>query len=119
DSLILFSAGSTHSEPERLVTQARHAITADLIARVRALGLVERVIVATDSRVLAATLQPYDVVLDYDAPSASFAFSTRLAQVIERYDARKVFYLGGGAGALLGDEEIRLIVERLRAEDSV
>ncbi|TMC51561.1 MAG: hypothetical protein E6J26_09650, partial [Chloroflexi bacterium] len=118
-TLLVFSAGSTQSDAERLVTEARHAITADVIARVRALGLVERIVVATDSHALAETLQPFDVVVDYDAPSAPFAFGARLAQVVERYSVRKAFYVGGGAGALLSDDEWRLVVDRLRADDNV
>ena len=56
-TLLVFSAGSTQSHAERLVTEARHAITADVIARVRALALVERIVVATDSHALAETLR--------------------------------------------------------------
>ncbi len=118
-TLIIFSAGSIGNDAERLVTQTRHAITTDLIARARALNLVERVIVATDSHALIETLQPYDVLADLDDPTLAFTFSARLAQIVERYDVQKAFYIGGGAGALLSDDELHAIVERLRASNNI
>lgn len=117
-TLIVFSAGSLDDDVERLVTQARHAITADVVARARAIPAVERIIVATDSRELSATLQPYEVIADYD-DGQPFSFGARLAQIIERYDVQKAFYIGGGAGALLTDDEMRPIVERLRVADEL
>ncbi len=118
-TLIVFSAGATGNDAERLVTRARHAITADAIERARALKLAERIIVATDSPELLATLRPYDVIADVDHPATAFAFGARLAQIVERYDVRKAFYLGGGAGALLSDDEWLAIADRLRAGDNV
>ncbi|MEP7199203.1 MAG: hypothetical protein ABI874_05225, partial [Chloroflexota bacterium] len=118
-TLIVFSAGATDDEAERLVTLSRRAITADVVARARALHIVERIVVATDSRELIATLQPYDVIADYDDDGQTFTFGHRLAQIIERYDVRKPFYIGGGAGALLTDDELRSIADRLRAADNI
>ncbi|MCA1554766.1 MAG: hypothetical protein LC737_10345, partial [Chloroflexi bacterium] len=118
-ALIIFSAGSASNDAERLVTQTRHAMTRDLVARVRQLDLAEHIVVATDSHELIESLRDCDVIADYDDPSTSFTFSARFAQIIERRRLDKVFYLGGGAGALLTDDELRGIVERLRASENI
>jgi hypothetical protein len=118
-TLIVFSAGGTQDDTERFVTEARHAVTADVVARAREIEAIDRVIVATDSHSLGASLRPYGVIADYDDPALPFAFGQRLAQVIERYSPRKAFYIGGGAGALLSADELRHIVARLDAADNI
>ncbi|MBI1800552.1 MAG: hypothetical protein HYR71_02845 [Chloroflexi bacterium] len=118
-TLIIFSAGAMHDDAERLVTQARHAITADVVARARQVKAIERIIVTTDSPELIASLQPYDVVADYDDPAKPFAFGARLAQIIVQYDVQKPFYIGGGAAALLSADELGAMAERLQAADNI
>src|SRR5712692_5702850 len=118
-TLIVFSAGNTHDDAERLVTLSRHAVTADVVARARQVSAIERIIVGTDSRELIETLRPYAVIADYDEAARPFAFGARLAEIIERYDVDKPFYVGGGAGGLLTLDELRDIAEQLNASDHV
>jgi hypothetical protein len=120
-TLIIFSAGDERDEAERLVTRARHAITADVVARARQLACIGRIIVATDSRALVETLQPYEVIADFDLPpnGQPFDFGARFEQLLKQYDVRKPFYIGGGAGAFLTDDELRAIAETLRDVDNL
>jgi hypothetical protein len=118
-TLIVFSAGSLADSAERMVTETRHAITVDVVARARTIGVFQRIVVATDSQELAGALAPYDVQIDFDNPAERFAFGTRLAQLIERYQVEKAFYIGGGAGALLSSNEMRAIAERLDTEENI
>lgn len=118
-TLIVFSAGGLADSAERIVTETRHAITIDVVARARTIGVFGRIIVATDSQELAGALTPYDVLIDFDNPVEHFAFGARLAQLIERYQVDKAFYIGGGAGALLSADEMRAIAERLDAAENI
>ncbi len=118
-TLIIFSAGGLRDDAERLVTDARHAVTADVVALARQTEGIGRIIIATDSPALVETLKPYDVIADYDRALDTFAFSPRFEQIVRDYDVRRPFYLGGGAGALLTAAEMRGIVERLRDAEQV
>jgi hypothetical protein len=118
-TLIVFSAGGLADSAERMVTETRHAITVDVVARARTIGAFGRIIVATDSQALTGALAQYDVLIDFDNPEERFAFGARLAQLIERYQVEKAFYIGGGAGALLSAGEMRAIAERLDAAENI
>jgi hypothetical protein len=120
-TLIVFSAGDERDDAERLVTRARHAITADVIARARAIDAIGRIIVATDSRALVETLQPYEVIADYDLPhdGQAFDFGARFESILKQYDVQKPFYIGGGAAALLTLDEMRGIAETLRDAENI
>ncbi|MBI5879088.1 MAG: hypothetical protein HZB53_15685 [Chloroflexi bacterium] len=118
-TLIVFSAGGVRDEVERLVTDSRHAVTADVVALARQTPGIGRIIIATDSPALVETLKPYDVIADYDRALESFSFGARFEQLIRDHDVQRPFYLGGGAGALLTAAEMRGIVERLRAADQI
>jgi hypothetical protein len=120
-TLIVFSAGDERDDAERLVTRARHAITADVIARARAIDAIGRIIVVTDSRALVETLRPYEVIADYDLPhdGQAFDFGARFESILKQYDVQKPFYIGGGAGALLTLDEMRGIAETLRDAENI
>ena len=117
-TLLIFSAGDLRDEAERLVTETRHAITLDVVERARQIDGIGQIIVATNSRELAVRLRPYDVTADFDG-DAPFTFGARLASLIEQHAIEKPFYIGGGAGALLGVDDMRAIVERLAREERV
>jgi hypothetical protein len=120
-TLIVFSAGDERDDAERLVTRARHAITADVIARARAIDAIGRIIVVTDSRALVETLRPYEVIADYDLPhdGQAFDFGARFESILKQYDVQKPFYIGGGAAALLTLDEMRGIAETLRDAENI
>ena len=118
-TLLVFSAGEVRDDAERLVTETRHAITLDVVERARDIAAIGQIIIATDSHELAERLRPYDVSADFDDSSQPFTFGARLARLIEQYAVEKPFYMGGGAGALLGVDEMRAIAERLAREERV
>src|SRR5258708_2751758 len=117
-TLLIFSAGELNDDAVRMVTETRHAITLDVVERARQIGEIGQIIVATNSRELAARLGPYDVTTDFD-DEAPFTFGARLGRLIEQYSVEKPFYIGGGAAALLGVDEMRAIAERLAREERV
>jgi hypothetical protein len=118
-TLLVFSAGEVRDEAERLVTETRHAITLDVVERAREIDAIGRIIIATDSHALAERLRPYDVTTDFDDAAEPFRFGARLARLVEQYEVEKPFYIGGGAGALLGVDEMRAIAEQLARTERV
>ncbi|HNT06642.1 MAG TPA: hypothetical protein PKJ21_10755, partial [Anaerolineae bacterium] len=69
---------SEGSEPERLVSQARQAVTLDLVERALTAPEIAPVVVATNSAPLAGRLAGYPVRVELDDPEEPFHFGGRL-----------------------------------------
>jgi len=104
--LLVMSGGSRASALERLVTEAREAAVQDTVERAMAAPSIGRIVVATDSHVLADRLKGLPVEVDLDAPDEPFHFGRRLAGCIERHQMRRILYVGGGSGVLLTAEDL-------------
>ena len=110
---VIMAGGGGHTPVERLVVQAREAITRDTVARLLRVEPVECIVVATDSPVLASTLAHESVIVDFDPPEKRFHFGRRLSQILADYDFERCLYIGGGSGALLTLEDWRQIAAAL------
>lgn len=104
--LLVMSGGARASALERLVAEAREAAVQDTVERALTAPAIGRIVVATDSQVLADRLKGLPVEVDLDAPGEPFHFGRRLAGCIERHQMRRVLYMGGGSGVLLTGEEL-------------
>jgi hypothetical protein len=99
--LLIMTGVSEGSEPERMVSQTRQAITLDLVERALTVPTLGPVVVATNSPYLAHRLSDHPIIVDIDSPGEAFHFGRRLAGLITRYGMERCFYIGGGAGPLL------------------
>jgi hypothetical protein len=111
--LLILSGAGEGSEPERLVSRARRAVTMDVVERALAVPGLQPVVVATNSTELARDLSgmPVPVVVELDRPGEAFHFGRRLVELIVQYGMERCFYMGGGAGALLPAATMASIVD--------
>jgi hypothetical protein len=105
------------SEPERMVSLTRQAITLDLVDRALTVPGLSPIIVATNSAALAGQLAGQPVTVDLDNPGEPFHFGRRLMQLVARYGLDRCFYVGGGAGPLLAASDLAEVAARLAAAD--
>ena len=118
-SLVIMAGSSEGSEVERMVAGARRAITLDVVARALSAGCFDRIVVATNSAPLAEALAGRPVHIELDRPGEKFHFGRRLRELVERYDIERLFYMGGGSGALLPAEEMARIAEAVSSADEI
>jgi hypothetical protein len=111
--LLIMTGVTEGSEPERMVSQTRQAITLDLVERALTVPSLKPVIVATNSPVLARHLAGYPILVDTDPPGEPFHFGRRLVGLIDHYDLERCFYIGGGAGPLLPAADLAAISEMM------
>lgn len=112
-SLVIMTGSGGGSEVERMVALAREAITLDTIERALTVEAIGPIVLVTDSASLAESLRGKPVHIEPGAPREEFHFGRRLRELITEQGMEKVFYIGGGSGALLSVEDIGHIAETL------
>lgn len=115
--LLIMTGVSQQSEPERMVSLARQAVTRDLVERALAVPQLRPVVVSTNSAALAQQLAGSAALVELDPPDAPFHFGRRLADLIAQYGMARCFYMGGGAGALLPAADLAAAAEAVLASD--
>jgi len=73
--LLVMAGVSEASEPERMVSLARHAITLDLVDRALTVPALRPIVVATNSATLAGELAGRPVIVDHDNPGSRFTLA--------------------------------------------
>ncbi|MBI4300192.1 MAG: hypothetical protein HY677_03575 [Chloroflexi bacterium] len=111
--LAFVGAGGSHSL-EAMVAAAHRAITLDLIQRAERCAAFQKMIVATDDAELASRL-PSTVIIE--RTGSPFHFGECLRDIIRRHRLERPFYVGGGAGPLLSEQELLAIVRQLSSGD--
>ena len=104
--LLIMTGTSEGSEPERMVSRARQAVTLDLVDRALGVPDLDPVVVATNSTDLAQWLAASPVCVELDSAGEPFHFGRRLAGLIASYGMERCFYIGGGAGPLLSGSDM-------------
>ena len=115
--LLIMTGSSEGSEPERMVSLARQAITLDLVERALTVDSLGPVIVATNSALLTQELGRYPVQVELDEPGEAFHFGRRLAALIARHGMERCFYMGGGAAPLLPASDLASIAGAILSTD--
>jgi CTP:molybdopterin cytidylyltransferase MocA len=111
--MLIMTGSGEGSEVERMVAQARQAITLDTVDKALTVEAIDRVIVSANSRYLADQLRDKPVCVELDAPGQKFHFGRQLLALVDKYEIEKLFYVGGGSGPLLSAEEMGHIAESL------
>jgi CTP:molybdopterin cytidylyltransferase MocA len=112
-TMLIMTGSGEGSEVERMVAQARQAITLDTVDKALTVEAIDRVIVSTNSRPLVEALPDKPVYVELDAPGEAFHFGRQLLALVDKYEIERLFYVGGGSGPLLSAEEMGHIAENL------
>lgn len=112
-TLLLLSGGWGDSKVEQAVAGAHRAAARDLLENFAQIEMIDRVIVVTDDADWGARLSDLPVDVDIDPPLERFHFGRRLAGLIERYEAERVLYTGGGSAPLMSTKQWAKVVEKL------
>jgi CTP:molybdopterin cytidylyltransferase MocA len=101
------------SPAEQFVAEGRAAAARDALAALQSLPGVGRVLIATPDPAWREWGAENGCLVDVDEPGAEFHFGRRLAELCDRYDLRRIFYLGAGSLPLLGREQLAETVEEI------
>lgn len=107
------------TEIEHVMADARLAITQDIIERARQVPGISQIVLSTNAPSLAEWAQGQGVTVELDPPDKVFQFGQHLRHLVAKYRIERLFYMGGGSGALLSTSEMADIVDRLRSADQV
>jgi hypothetical protein len=107
------------SEAEAMMAGARQAITQDIIERARTQAGIAQIVLSTNAPLLAEWAASQGINVERDPPGYQFHFGQRLRELALKYQIERVFYMGGGSGALLSAEEMAQIVQRVRSVDRI
>ncbi|MBC7232052.1 MAG: hypothetical protein H5T68_02255 [Chloroflexi bacterium] len=121
EEAVLLVMTGTHpaTEIEQMMANARLAITQDTIERARTVPGISQIVLSTNAPSLAEWARAQGVTVELDVPGSSFHFGKHLRDLVAKYRIRRLFYMGGGSGALLSADEMAAIVDRLRSTDRV
>jgi CTP:molybdopterin cytidylyltransferase MocA len=115
--LLIMTGVSQGSEPERMVSLTRQAVTRDLVERALAVPQLRPVVVSTNSVELAQHLAHTPVHVELDPPDEPFHFGRRLAELIAQWGMARCFYMGGGSGPLLAVADLAEIARAVLAAE--
>jgi hypothetical protein len=118
-SLVIMTGSGGDSEVERMVAMARQAITIDTVEKALAVEAIGPIMVVTNSASLAESLREKPVHVELGKPGEEFHFGRRLRELITQQGMEKVFYIGGGSGALFSAGDIGHIAETFLSADQL
>jgi hypothetical protein len=114
----LLVGGSGQTPVEQTVGAAHHAAARDLLETWAQVDGIGRVIVATDDAAwcTGADFASLPIEVDVDPPRRRFHFGQRLTALIERCQAHRVLYSGGGSAPLMHVHQWQTVIHRLQQE---
>jgi len=118
-TLLIMTGIHTTSEVETMMAGARQAITQDLIERAQTVSAISHIVLSTNAPHLAEWARLRDVDVELDPPDHTFHFGQHLRALAAKYHPERLFYMGGGSGALLSAGEMASIVERLQSAHEI
>ncbi len=119
-SLVILEGGTICGHLEKQIQMVRQALVFDLIDRAREAGY-NHIVVGTSYTELADALQfsKVDVFLDQSTNKEPFHFGQRLQGIVNKYDLKKVLYMGGASAPLISSSELKYIKEVLEQNEDV
>ena len=118
-TLLIMTGVHNASEAEAMMAGARQAITQDIIERARTQAGIAPIVLSTNAPLLAEWATSWGVSIERDPPGSKFHFGQRLRELSRKYEMERLFYMGGGSGALLSAEEMAQIVQRVGSADRI
>ncbi|MGC8787672.1 MAG: hypothetical protein ACP5Q1_09645, partial [Anaerolineae bacterium] len=117
--LLIMTGIHPATEIEQIMAGARLAITQDIIERACEVPGIAQIVLSTNAPSLAEWARAKGVTVELDSPGSAFHFGRRLQTLVAKYRIERLFYMGGGSGALLSTDEMVAIVDHLRSADTV
>ncbi len=108
---LIFVGATRESATEALIADAQEAAARDLLERIATCPDFSEPIVATSSTEFARSIDGHSARIVVD--EGNFHFGRTLATLIERFDVRHAFYVGGGAAPLISPAELGQVAELL------
>jgi hypothetical protein len=120
-SEVAIATASRHpwGEAEAMMAGARQAITQDIVERARTQTGIAQIVLSTNAPLLAEWAASQGITVERDPPGCKFHFGQRLRELTRKYEIGRLFYMGGGSGALLSAEEMAQIVQRVASADRI
>jgi len=118
-TLLIMTGVHNASEAEAMMAGARQAITQDIIERARTQASIAPIVLSTNAPLLAEWAASQDITVERDPPGQRFHFGQRLGELSRKYRIERLFYMGGGSGALLSAEEMAQIAHRVGSADRI
>jgi hypothetical protein len=109
-TLLIMTGVHDTSQLEMMMAGARQAITKDIIERAQTVAGISQTLLSTNAPALADWAQSRGVTVEMDPPGSTFHFGQRLRELASKYGAERLFYMGGGSGALLTAREMAEIL---------
>jgi hypothetical protein len=116
-TLLIMTGVHGTSQLEMMMAGARQAITKDIVERAQTVAGISQILLSTNAPALADWAQSRGVTVELDPPGSTFHFGQRLRELASKYGAERLFYMGGGSGALLTAREMADIVQRVSDVD--
>jgi hypothetical protein len=118
--LIIFAGGVLLDHPLlSAMHSVRQACARDLVQRVLDAACFDPIVIVTNDRAWANTIGEQPVAIDLDDDADPFHFGRRLAEVIDRFQLKRVLYMGAAAAPLLPAADLQQIAERVRQSERV
>ena len=118
-TLLVMTGVHSAGKAEGMMAGARQAITQDIIERAQQVPTISQIVLSTNAPLLAEWARSQGVAVELDPPGSVFHFGQRLRALAGKYRAERLFYMGGGSGALLQGNEMAGIVESLCSADRI
>ena len=116
-TLLIMTGVHDTGQLEMMMAGARQAITKDIVERAQTVAGISQILLSTNAPALADWAQSRGITVELDPPDSTFHFGQRLRELASKYGAQRLFYMGGGSGALLTAREMADIVERVSDVD--
>jgi len=118
--LIIFAGGAVPDHPLlRAMQQVRYTCAVDLVQRTLDAACFDPIVIVTNDRAWASTIDDLPVTIDLDDDTDTFHFGRRLAEVINRFQLKRVLYMGAASAPLLPVVDLQQIAEKARQYDRV
>jgi hypothetical protein len=116
---VIFEGNSPASAVEDMMVTVRHAALADNLDKLLAAPEVDRIFLVTNRPELAELCRDPRLRVEVNnTPPSSFNFGRRLLDLVERFEIRRLLYLGGAAVPLLSASELAAVCRRVLAGEN-
>ena len=114
-TFVVFAGRGGDTPVERLVAEAQHAATLDLLDLARAEPLIRDLILATDAPDLASRAAGERTTIHVDDSGRPFHFGNRLREIVDRPEVEVPLYFSGASAPLLTAASLHETCRRLLA----
>ncbi len=113
---VIFEGGQAKTSLDLVISNVRKQVVLDTLEKLKEAQQIDSVVLATNYPGLAASARDMGVQVDLEDAGASFHFGKRLREVIVKYRAENVIYMGGVAAPLISSREFDEIAVTLKRE---